>query len=622
MRCVPVSFLPLAGAVFVLAAELAYSQGPVSRPPFTIEQVRAYPFPGDVVGAADAPRIAWPFNEEGRRNLYVAQGPVWRARMVTSFADDDGQELTSIQLSRRGDRVVFARGGEHGGLWAGDPPNPASLPVPPVIQVWSVAFDSGPPRLLADGDYPALAPQGDRVAFVRGRQVWVVPADGSAPASLLFGTSGTISDLRWSPDGRSLAFVSSRGDHNFIGLFVDARSPIRWIAPATARDGSPRWSPDGERLAFVRRPGAGGPPDAPGDGTAGAMGSAHAPWGIWVWTAATGEARRVWQAPQTPRGSPPTTQGGTNLRYAAGGRVTYLSYEDGWPHLYSVADTGGQPLRLTTGAYMVEHASLSADGRSLVFSANIGRDSLDIDRRHLARVPVDRARVDTLTHGDGVESAPILLNDGTLVGISSTARRPPLPTVWPVGGRPPVLVGADRLPAHFPVEHMTAPQAVVFRSPDGLQIHAQRFEAKGGPARKPAIVFVHGGPQRQMLLGWHPADYYAATYAMNQYLAARGFVVLAVNYRLGIGYGYDFHRPRDAGTLGASEYQDVLAAADHLRADPRVDRARIGIYGGSYGGFLTALALARNSDRFSVGVDMHGVHNFVTDGGARFGGAA
>jgi dipeptidyl aminopeptidase/acylaminoacyl peptidase len=111
-----------------------------------------------------------------------------------------------------------------------------------------------------------------------------------------------------------------------------------------------------------------------------------------------------------------------------------------------------------------------------------------------------------------------------------------------------------------------------------------------------------------MLLGWHYSSYYSNAYAVNQYLASQGYVVLSVNYRLGIGYGYEFHRPVDGGSRGASEYQDVKAGAEWLAAQDFVDPAKIGIYGGSYGGYLTAMALGRNSDLFATGVDIHGVH--------------
>src|SRR5206468_4870526 len=143
-------------------------------------------------------------------------------------------------------------------------------------------------------------------------------------------------------------------------------------------------------------------------------------------------------------------------------------------------------------------------------------------------------------------------------------------------------------------------------------IHGQLFDASGSGRAKPAIVYVHGGPPRQMLLGWHYSDYYSNAYALNQYLASRGFIVLSVNYRLGIGYGYDFHQPPNSGSRGAAEYRDIQAAAAYLRSQARVDGSRIGIYGGSYGGYLTALALARNSDVFAAGVDIHGVHAWST----------
>jgi dipeptidyl aminopeptidase/acylaminoacyl peptidase len=143
-------------------------------------------------------------------------------------------------------------------------------------------------------------------------------------------------------------------------------------------------------------------------------------------------------------------------------------------------------------------------------------------------------------------------------------------------------------------------------------VHGQLFRTAGGDAKRPAVVFVHGGPPRQMLLGWHYNYYYANSYAVNQYLASRGYIVLSVNYRLGIGYGHDFQVPEAAGPRGASEYRDVLAGGKYLQARADVDAGRIGIWGGSYGGFLTALALGRNSDVFKAGVDLHGVHTRVT----------
>ncbi|MDQ3243768.1 MAG: prolyl oligopeptidase family serine peptidase, partial [Gemmatimonadota bacterium] len=247
------------------------------------------------------------------------------------------------------------------------------------------------------------------------------------------------------------------------------------------------------------------------------------------------------------------------------------------------------------------------------FAGNAGSDSNDIDRRHIVKVPVDRAAPEVLTPGTGLEWTPFITGDGKSIAfIGATAQRPPLPAVIPVGGGTPIWIAGDRIPSDFPATLVT-PTKVVIRSPDGVRVHSQLFNGAGSAERKPAIIYVHGGPPRQMLLGWHYSDYYSNAYAVNQYLASRGFVVLSVNYRLGIGYGRDFQQATRAGMQGASEYQDVRAAAEWLRAQPFVDPKRVGIYGGSYGGFLTAMALARNSDLFAAGVDIHGVHDWTTE---------
>ncbi|MBW3570132.1 MAG: prolyl oligopeptidase family serine peptidase [Gemmatimonadetes bacterium] len=603
--------MPIAPAVARrLAATLwlaVWVPGPAAGQ-FTMEQAKSYPFPNELSAAATGARVAWAFNQEGRRNLWVAEGPRFEARQLTPYTADDGQELSRVELSADGRWVVYMRGGDQANWDSYVPVNPTSSPVAPTVGVWSVPFDGGEPKLLADGGAaePAVSPRGDRVAFIKDRQVWVAPIDGSAPAKRLFAARGDMGGLRWSPDGSRLAFVANRGTHSFVGVYRDDATPILWIAPSTSRDGSPRWSPDGRRIAFVRRPGQGGAPDS-------ILARRHAPWGIWTADAETGEARRVWQAPATLRGSVPTTHGGTNLHWGAG-RITFLSYHDGWPHLYSIAPEGGEALLLTPGDYMAEHVTLTPDGRHLLFSANAGGGADDIDRRHVVRVPVDRAVPEVLTPGTGLEWTPVATGDGaSIVFLSATAQRPPLPSVMPWAGGPARLLAEDRIPAAFPLNELVTPRAVVYQVGDGVRVHAQLFERAGGAARKPAIVYVHGGPPRQMLLGWHYSDYYSNAYALNQYLASRGYVVLSINYRLGIGYGHDFHRPADAGAQGASEYLDVRAAGEFLRTLPQVDPERIGIYGGSYGGFLTAMALARDSDLFSAGVDIHGVHDWTTE---------
>ena len=575
---------------------------------FSLEQIKSYPFPNELTASATGERIAWAFNERGSRNVWVAEGPDFKARRLTNYDIDDGQELTSLAISADGKYVVYVRGGDHGSNFDSSVGvNPAMSTTQMKVQVWSVPFAGGQPKLVGDGDEPLISPKSDRVVFVKERGIWSAPIDASTPAKRYFYARGDCGEPEWSPDGSRLAFVSNRGDHSFIGVFTNDATPILYLAPSTSRDASPRWSPDGKRIAFVRRPGNGGAPEP-------ALERRPQAWSIWTADATSGEGQQLWKSPFTLRGSLPTTHGETNLHWAAAGRIVFLSYVDGWPHLYSISENGGEPLLLTPGNYMAEYISISNDRRYLVFAGNAGTDADDVDRRHIVRVPVDRAEPKVITPGKGLEWTPFVTGDGKYIAyIAATAQRPPLPTVISANGGKSITLAEDRVPGNFPAAQLVTPKKVVFKAPDGIEIHGQLFEAAGGAAKKPAIVYVHGGPPRQMLLGWHYSDYYTNGYALNQYLASRGYVVLSVNYRLGIGYGHDFHRPPDAGSQGASEYQDVKAGGEYLQQLAQVDAKRIGIYGGSYGGFLTALALARDSKLFAAGVDIHGVHNWTAE---------
>ncbi len=577
---------------------------------FSFEQLKSYPFPTQLTASASGSRIAWAMNEQGRRNIWVAEGPSFTARRLTNYTEDDGQELTSVSLSADGEWVVYLRGGDHGSNWDDEVAvNPTFDPDPPSVQIHSIAFDGGEPNVLATGAAPVISPRSDLVAFNRGGQIWTLPIDGSGRPAVLFRARGSNGGVEWSPDGSRLAFVSNRGDHSLVGIYTNADTPIKWVEPSFTRDGSPRWSPDGTKIAFVRTGGGGGAPDS-------ILVSQPRPWSIWSADASTGKAIPLWDSPRSLRGSVPSTEGGTNLHWGAG-RIVFLSYQDGWPHLYSIPEAGGASTLLTPGRFMAEYISMSPNGEWMVFAGNTGPDPLDIDRRHVVKVAVNRQGVEVMTPGTGNEWTPVVTGDGnTLAFIGATAQEPPVVTVMPLDGGPRRALTRDRIPTDFPTDKLVTPKQVIFDAPDGTRIHGQLFERADGPAKKPAIIYVHGGPPRQMLLGWHYSDYYANAYATNQYLASRGFVVLSVNYRLGIGYGYEFHRPaRGAGRAGASEYQDVKAGAEWLARQPQVDAAHIGIYGGSYGGYLTALALGRDSKLFAAGVDIHGVHDWTARGG-------
>jgi dipeptidyl aminopeptidase/acylaminoacyl peptidase len=568
---------------------------------------KSYPFPTELCSASKGSQIAWAMDEQGVRNVYVAEGPSYIAKKVTNFTKNDGQELTSLSVSDDGKYVVFVRGGDHGANYDGGLPiNAANETNPFKVQVGSVPFAGGDTKFLSEGDAPEISPDSKTVAFIKGGQVFTAPIDGSSAAKNIFTTRGTVSSLEWSPDGSSLLFVANRTDHSIIGIYTNAATPIQWIAASFYRDNSPHWSPSGKQIVFVRRPGAGGAPDS-------LLVKKHQPWSIYTADISSGKETLLWKAPATLRGSVPSTHGGTNLHWAANNRIVFLSYQDGWPHLYSIASTGGSALLLTPGNFMCEHITLSADKKYLTFSANAGNDALDIERRHAVKVSVDKADMQVLTPGSGLEWTPVLTDDGNSAAfISATPQQSPLVAVMKLNGGNSQLIGKELVPAEFPKDKMVTPKQVIFKAADGVTVHAQLFMPEGGTGKKPAILYVHGGPPRQMLLGWNYSDYYANAYASNQYLASQGFVVLSVNYRLGIGYGYEFHQAQKGGASGGAEYQDIQAAGKWLQQQSFVDANKIGIYGGSYGGYLTAMALSRDSKLFAAGVDIHGVHDWGT----------
>jgi len=580
---------------------------------FTVEQILGFPSPENLVASPVGSAIAWTFNERGVRNVYVANGPSFEARRVTSYTEDDGQELTQLAFSRDGKRIVYVRGGDHGSNRGTDPPNPAQLPVQPRIQIWSVSAGGSVPTLVAEGDSPAVSPDTDRVAFVRNRQIWIAPIDGSRQPQQLFYARGSSESPVWSPDGKTLAFVSSRGDHSFVGLFVPDQ-PIRFIAPSTSRDSQPVWSADSRKIAFLRQPGTGGTPRSP-------LARNESPWDIMVADVAGDKSEGIRAVSAVNSGRSPIdpilqNPSGIGLQWAADDHLVFMSYRDGFPHLYSLQHPGtanSRPMLLTPGSFMVEQVTLTPDGRFIIYNANTGADRNDIDRRHLFKVAINSATPATLTTGTGIEWSPTVTADGqSLAYIAAGAQKPPAPAVMPVAGGNSKPIGAERLASDFPAAQLVTPELVSFRASDGVEAHGQLFKPAANAsveARKPAVVYIHGGGPRQMMLGWHNRWEYAFDYGANQYLVSRGFIVLSVDYRLSVGYGQAFQFPENTGARGATEYRDILAAGKYLQSIPDVDPSRIGVWGASLGGYLTALALGRNSDVFAAGVDVHGVHD-------------
>ncbi|TCO75507.1 S9 family peptidase [Chromatocurvus halotolerans] len=576
------------------------------------EAVLSFPHATDLVASPVGDRISWVSQQEGARNVWVADGPDWEGRPLTHYEGDTGDAITDLRFTPDGESVMFLRGGARNR--EGDLPNPTSRPEGVARKLWVVpAHGEAVPRELAETDDFDVSPDGESVFFLKDSQVWMrglsraeeggsletVKNDGPGDKPL-FSVRRGVSTFSIAPDGSRIAFVSDRGDHAFIGVYDREENAITWLEPSLDRDRAPTWSPDGEHIAFLRIPNEKRIlPFVPR--------REGLPWSIRIGNASTGDTREIFRADAGP-GSP-FQPGywfvGDRLWWGADDRILFPWEKTGWLHIWSVASAGGEAVDLTPGEGEVQYADLAPDRSALLYSANHG----DLHRRHLWQTPVAGGEPERLTTGSGIEWMPGRTGSGTLVFLASAAREPAHPVVLVEGAR---RAPGPPLPERFPTQGLVQPELVSFPAADGLQIHAQVFlpPAQCGRGPHPGLLFFHGGSRRQMLMGFHPGSYYSNAYAFNQAMAARCFVVAAVNYRSGVGYGMEFREARDYGARGASEYRDVVGAGIYLAGRDDVDPARLGLWGGSYGGYLTALGLARASDLFAAGVDLHGVHDW------------
>jgi dipeptidyl aminopeptidase/acylaminoacyl peptidase len=571
--------------------------GAASGAKFTLEQVMGAPFPSEMTASEHGGKVAWVVNERGPRNLWVAEGPEYHGRRLVSFTADDGQEIAQIQWLPDATGLVYVRGGDF--ETHRDNPNPASYAAGVDQSIWLVSLSGGAPRKLAEGNSPAVSPKGDRIVFLRAGAVWTMPLRGDGKAEQLIHAKGTAGELRWSPDGKYVAFINNRGDHSLVGVYEVGAKSVRYLDASVDQDGNPVWSPDGKQIAYLR---------IPASTRAFQFGPVRTaePWSIRVADVETGLGREIFHAGEGPGSAFHPMVAENQLIWGAGGHVVFPWERTGWQQLYSVPVAGGGAVALTNGDFEVEHVAAGPGNREVLFSANKG----DIDRRHIWRVPVTGGAVTAVTEGRGLEWSPVAVGDGAVAYLHSGTKSPAQAAIQVTGSVKEM--SPESIPADFPQNALVEPQAVMLTAADGMPIHAQLFlpaDLKAGEHR-PAMIFFHGGSRRQMLLGWHYMDYYNHAYAMNQYLASKGYVVLAVNYRSGIGYGLNFREALNYGATGASEFNDVLGAGLYLKGRGDVDAARIGLWGGSYGGYLTALGLSRASDLFTVGVDFHGVHDW------------
>lgn len=456
-----------------------------------------------------------------------------------------------------------------------------------VNRLWAIAAEGGFPELLSPHAIalespeaaPSWSPDGRFLLYLSGAagstNLWTVPAAGGAPRQLTRGP-GKEAAPRWSPDGRQIAYVTDRDGFDQVAVIevgADGRA-IGWPRPVVRAEvdcRDPQWSPDGQLIAFVALEGM----------------DSHA---ILTVAVATGEIRRLY-APADAMASAP--------RWAPdGAQLLCVSDATGFANLWLVDAASGAAAPLTRDPEEKGAPAWSPDGRSVACTFNrqgyVGVAMVDVTSSALREVVAPT----------GVAAEPAFAPDGSrLLYLGSDHRQSPELCVQPLdGGQVQQLTRSG--PRALVDACAVAPELVEYASTDGLTIPAflyKPLQAAGG-GRFPLIIYPHGGPTAQHNAGWYP---------WLQYFISKGYGVLAPNFRGSTGYGRAFELA-NREEWGKKDLDDVLQGGAFAGMLDWVDPARIGIFGGSYGGYHALLALSKAPGLFCCGVDFYGVSNRFT----------
>jgi len=555
----------------------------------TIDALMGIRHPSRGTWSPDGRRIAFVWDRAGVQNLYVAEanGTTSTPQALTRF---DAGLIDGIFWDAEGTRLLFGRDGE----------------------LWRVGAAGGEPQRLWTSEAPesgfALSPDGARVAFVRNGDLFACTLDGRGGEIRLTATPALESGPVWSPDGARIAFTSIAAvprteapeysgakilygyferEPSDVGVVPASGGAAVMIGPTAATESAPRWV-DEARLSLQR------------------VSTDFTTREILVGDAATGAVRRV-HADADAKFWSLTYLNPEPVPSPDGRWIAFISDRDGWDHAYLAPTAGGDLRQLTQGTFEVSRLAWSPDSSRLALDLN------EADRpgvRHVAvlRVADQNARLVHVTAGRGTNTEPYWSPDGTRLLFQHTDPQNPADYfVAPAGGGSPVRL-ADSLPPDIDRAKLVEPRFVRYPSRDGKPVPAYLFTPRGvtSGARRPAIVWIHGDGVTQNYDGWHVRRDYAVYYSFHQYLVQQGYVVLAVDYRGSIGYGKEW-RQGHFRDLGGRDYEDVASGVEYLRTLGYVDATRIGVWGLSYGGFMTLQALTVTPELFACGIDVAGV---------------
>jgi dipeptidyl aminopeptidase/acylaminoacyl peptidase len=292
------------------------------------------------------------------------------------------------------------------------------------------------------------------------------------------------------------------------------------------------------------------------------------------------------------------------------GRIWFLSERDGWMHLYTldVSSEGAKPVQLTSGRWEVTSAEVARDGRKFYLTTS----EVHPGERHLYTLPIDGGAPTRITSMTGSHQAEVSPDEGMLGLVYSYSNKPPEVYVMPNAAGAQATQVTTTPTETWQSFKWIDPKVLTFKARDGVDVHARLFTpemlgARRDPTR-PGVVFVHGAGYLQNAHKYWST--YFREYMFHNLLASRGYVVLDVDYRASSGYGRDW-RTAIYRHMGGKDLEDIVDGAKYLTAAEKVDPKRIGVYGGSYGGFITLMAMFTTPDAFAAGAALRPVTDWA-----------
>jgi dipeptidyl aminopeptidase/acylaminoacyl peptidase len=300
--------------------------------------------------------------------------------------------------------------------------------------------------------------------------------------------------------------------------------------------------------------------------------------------------------------------GGFTLGWLGDDKTVYFQSErDGWSHLYTASIEGGEPKQLTSGKFEVSDVRLSEDKSKFYFTSSEG----DLGQRHLYSMPVTggaRVRITTMA---GNNQATISPDETSLAIVRSYSNRPPELYIAP--NKPNAAATEIKQVTTSPLDEFFTynwidPPIVTFKASDGVEVPARLYKPAKWQKGGPAVLFVHGAGYLQNVHKWW-SQYYRE-YMFHHLLMERGFMVMDVDYRASAGYGRDW-RTAIYRHMGGKDLSDQVDAVKYLVAEHGVDPKRVGMYGGSYGGFITLMAMFTKPDLIAAGAALRPVTDWA-----------